>query len=72
MFSLSADDINSEVEFLFKTIKEKYGDRLNQDELQKVKHKIKSVVKASNDIRDIPINEEIEPSIIFRPYRGDP
>ncbi len=62
---------NSESEHLFNIIKERYGERLSDEELAEVKKGVDRIVEAAEKLREIRLENGDEPFFVFRPYRGD-
>jgi hypothetical protein len=62
---------NGESEHLFNIIKERYGERLSDDELAEVKKGVEKIVEAAEKLREIRLENGDEPFFVFRPYRGD-
>ena len=62
---------NKESEHLFSIIKERYGERLSEDELAEVKKGVDRIVEAAEKLREIKLENGDEPFFVFRPYRGD-
>ena len=62
---------NKESEHLFSIIKERYGERLSEDELAEVKKGVDRIVEAAEKLREIRLENGDEPFFVFRPYRGD-
>ncbi len=64
-------DEKSESEHLFNIIKERYGERLSDDELVEVKKGVEKIVEAAEKLREIKLENGDEPFFVFRPYRRD-
>lgn len=62
---------NSESEHLFNIIKERYGERLSDEELAEVKKGVDRIVEAAEKLREIRLENGDEPFFVFRPYRGE-
>jgi len=62
---------NSESEHLFNMIRERYGERLSEEELAEVKKGVDRIVEAAEKLREIRLENGDEPFFVFRPYRGD-
>lgn len=62
---------NNESGYLFSIIKERYGDRLSEDELAEVKKGVDRIVEAAEKLREVRLENGDEPFFVFRPYRGD-
>ena len=60
-----------EAEHLFNIIKERYGDRLSDEELTEVRKGVERMVEAAEKLRAVKLENSDEPFFIFRPYRGD-
>jgi hypothetical protein len=56
-----------EAEILFNLIKNKYQQRLDDKQLEKVKEKISEIVGASEKLRAIALKNSDEPKFIFTP-----
>jgi TATA-binding protein-associated factor Taf7 len=61
----------SESEHLFNIIKERYGERLSNEELAEVKKGVDRLVEAAEKLREIRLENGDEPFFVFRPYRGE-
>lgn len=64
-------DGNSESDHLFNIIKERYGERLSDDELAEVKKGVEKIVEAAEKLREVRLENGDEPFFVFRPYRGE-
>ncbi|MQY83468.1 hypothetical protein GH157_07240 [archaeon] len=62
---------SGESEHLFNIIKERYGERLSDDELAEVKKGVEKIVEAAEKLREIRLENGDEPFFVFKPYRGD-
>ncbi len=62
---------SGESEHLFNIIKERYGERLSDDELTEVKKGVDRLMEAAEKLREIRLENGDEPFFVFRPYRGD-
>jgi len=62
---------NKESEHLFNIIKERYGERLSDEELAEVKKGVQKIGEAAEKLREIRLENGDEPFFVFRPYRGD-
>lgn len=60
-----------ESEHLFTIIKERYGERLSDEELVEVKKGVDRLVEAAEKLREIRLENGDEPFFVFRPYRGE-
>ncbi len=61
----------SESEHLFNIIKERYGERLSDDELAEVKKGVEKIVEAAEKLREVRLENGDEPFFVFKPYRGE-
>ncbi len=61
----------SESEHLFNIIKERYGERLSDEELAEVKKGVEKIVETAEKLREIRLENGNEPFFVFRPYRGE-
>ena len=62
---------SSESEHLLNIIKERYGERLSDEELVEVKKGVERIVEAAEKLREIRLKNGDEPFFVFRPYRGE-
>ena len=62
---------SGESEHLFNIIKERYGERLSDEELEEVKKGVQKIVEAAEKLREIRLENGDEPFFVFKPYRGD-
>ena len=62
---------SKESEHLFNIIKERYGERLSDDELAEVKKGVEKIVEAAEKLREIRLENGDEPFFVFKPYRGE-
>ncbi|MBA7686734.1 hypothetical protein ES703_95189 [subsurface metagenome] len=60
-----------ESEHLFNIVKERYGDRLSDEELAEVKKGVEKIVEAAEKLREIRLENGDEPFFVFKPYRGE-
>lgn len=58
----------NETELLFKYVKEKYLDRLDDNQLQEVKEKVKQIHEAVEELRSVTLTNSDEPALVFNPY----
>ena len=61
---------NSESEILFGIVRKRYGDRLNDDELEEVRKGVDALVEAAESLRAVKLENGDEPFSVFTPYRG--
>jgi hypothetical protein len=60
-----------EAETLFRLVKEKYGDKIKEDELEEVKKAVERIVETSMELRKVELGNWDEPFSVFKPYRRD-
>jgi len=60
-----------EAETLFRLVKEKYGDKINEDELEEVKKAVERIVETSMELSKVELGNWDEPFTVFKPYRRD-
>jgi len=58
-----------EAETLFRLVKEKYGDKIKEDELEEVKKAVEKIVETSMELRKVELGNWDEPFTVFKPYR---
>ena len=64
-------DSKSESDLLFKIIEEKYGDRLTEEQLAKVKTSVENLVETAEVLRKVELDYTVEPFMVFKPYRKE-
>ncbi len=62
-------DSKSESDLLFKIIEEKYIDRLNEEQLAKVKAGVENLIETAEALRKVELDYTVEPFMVFKPYR---
>lgn len=67
--SFIMNDILDEKEYMFRRIKQLYGDRLSEEQLDAVEKKLDPILSALKDVREVPLENGDEPMIVFKPYR---
>jgi hypothetical protein len=67
-----SDTVNDrESEHLFSIIKERYGDRLTEEQLDEVRVGVNRLTEAAKALREIRLENWDEPFSVFRPYKGE-
>ena len=62
---------SEEAETLFSLVKEKYGDKITEEELEEVKKAVERIVETSMELRKVELGNWDEPFSVFKPYRRD-
>ena len=62
---------SEEAETLFSLVKEKYGDKITEEELDEVKKAVERIVETSMELRKVEMGNWDEPFSVFKPYRRD-
>lgn len=62
---------HEEIEFFFNIIKNKYGDRLTEEELVEVRKSVEILLETAEAVRKIELDNWDEPFFVFRPYKGE-
>ena len=62
---------SEEAEILFSLVKEKYGDKITDEELDEVKKAVERIVETSMELRKMELDNWDEPFSVFKPYRRD-
>ncbi len=62
---------NQETEILFSLVRERYGSRLNAEELEEVRKGVEGVVEMAQSLRSQKLQNGDEPFSIFAPYRKE-
>lgn len=60
-----------ESEHLFSIIKERYGDRLTEEQLDEVSVGVNRLTEAAKALREIRLENWDEPFSVFRPFKGE-
>ena len=69
---MSDDSIQKEAELMFNVVRERYGDRLDDEQLEEVKKGVDGIFEAAESLRKIKLENSDEPFSSFVPYRkGD-
>ena len=66
-----ADESPKEAEFLFQMVRDRYGDRLNAEELEEVRKGVKGIAEAAEALRSVKLGNGTEPFSIFKPYKKE-
>ncbi len=67
---MGTQETNDRAEQMMAAIRQRYGDRLSEDELEEVGEAAKAIVQASEDMRDVPLEHGDSPFSV-PPYRAD-
>jgi Asp-tRNA(Asn)/Glu-tRNA(Gln) amidotransferase C subunit len=62
---------NIESDLLFQMVKEKYGTHLSEEQLEEVKSGLDTIIDMAEAIRAVDLDYTDEPSIRFKPYKGE-
>jgi hypothetical protein len=67
-----AEAVRAEVETLLGLVRERYGSRLDADQLAGVRTAIEGIVRASRALRAVRLTNADEPAQPFAAYRAEP
>ena len=67
---METQDTNDRAEQVMAVLRERYGDRLDEQELEEVGEEAKAIVKASEDMRAVELGHGDSP-FSLPPYRKD-
>ena len=67
-----ADAVRAEVEAMLALVRERYGGRLDADQLAGVRTSIEAIVQASHALRAVRLTNADEPAQPFAAYRAEP
>jgi hypothetical protein len=67
-----AEAVRAEVETLLGLVRERYGSRLDADQLAGVRTAIEGIVQASRALRAVRLTNADEPAQPFAAYRAEP
>ncbi|MDE0189699.1 MAG: hypothetical protein OXN80_11400 [bacterium] len=62
---------NQDVEERFNTVKRLYGDRLDEKQLEGVRTGVETIVRASQAVSAVRLENGDEPFSVFAPYREE-
>ena len=62
---------NPEVETLFQMVSDRYGDRLDAEQLEEVRKGVETIAEAAQALRAVKLENGDEPLSIFTPYRAE-
>ena len=66
------NDNQGEAELMFNVVRERYGDRLDDAQLDEVRKGVEGIFEAAQALREITLENGDEPYSLFVPYRkGD-
>jgi len=66
------DAVRAEVETLLALVRERYGSRLDAEQLAGVRTAIEGIVRAARALRAVRLGNADEPAQPFAAYRADP
>lgn len=64
--------VRSEVDTMLALVRERYGERLDAEQLAGVRTAIVAIVQASRALRAVRLDNADEPGQPFAPYRAEP
>jgi hypothetical protein len=67
-----ADAVRAEVDTLLALVRERYGSRLDAEQLAGVRTSIEAIVQASRALRAVRLTNADEPAQPFAAYRAEP
>jgi hypothetical protein len=67
-----AEEVRAEVEALLALVRERYGSRLDTEQLAGVRTAIEGIVQAARALRAVRLTNADEPAQPFAAYRGEP
>ena len=62
---------NREAEALFQMVSDRYGGRLDAEQLEEVKKGVEAIAEAAQALRAVKLENGDEPLSIFTPYRAE-
>ena len=69
---MSDNSAQREAELMFNVVRERYGDRLDDEQLEEVRKGVEGIFEAAESLREIKLENADEPFSLFVPYRkGD-
>jgi hypothetical protein len=67
-----ADAVRAEVDTMLALVRERYGSRLDADQLAGVRTALEGIVQAARALRAVRLTNADEPGQPFAAYRADP
>ena len=67
-----AEAVGTEVETMLALVRQRYGDRLDDEQLAAVRTSIEAIVQAARALRAVRLTNADEPAQPFAAYRADP
>ncbi|UCH57644.1 MAG: hypothetical protein JSV18_01620 [Candidatus Bathyarchaeota archaeon] len=64
-------DAKKEVELLFEFVRDLYGDRLTDEELEEVRNGVEHIAETAAALRSIKLENSVEPFSVFKPHRKE-
>ena len=61
----------NESEVLFKMVQNRYGERLNPEELEEVRKGVEKITETAEALRSVKLENRDEPFSVFKPYRRE-
>jgi len=61
---------SKDYEVLFNAVKNRYGSRINAEELEEVRKAVERIAEASELLRSVELKNGDEPFLILKPYKG--
>jgi len=61
---------SNDYEALFNVVKNRYGSRINAEELEEVRKAVERISEASELLRSVELKNGEEPFFVFKPYKG--
>lgn len=62
---------DTEIDRLLANLRERFGADLTDEQAAVVRERIAAALKAGEDMRSVPLANDVEPFITFRPHLGD-
>ena len=66
-----SDNSQKEAELMFNVVRERYGDRLDDEQLDEVKKGVEGIFEAAQALREIRLENGDEPFSLFVPHRKE-
>ena len=65
------NQIESDSKFLFDMLKQRYGERLDPEELKEVKKGVENIQQVADKLRSVKLENSDEPFALFIPHREE-
>ena len=65
------NDLGVEAESLFETVRQKYGERVDEEQLEAVRKEVGEIARNAEVLRAVKLDNGDQPFFVFAPYSKD-